>query len=717
MTGARTKLADQGMELNVPEKRDGPTASLVADQNLLDYPKMSTPSSSILASTVDKTSEGGKFGPSCFTPSWLQLFNTPKWFLFFLCLFVMCQSMTVSGMNGVVIPTVEKRYQLSSERSGFITSAYEIGVALFILPVSYFGERAHKPRWLGIGCLLQGIGAMMFALPQFIGGKYVADHVQDMESCAAGVNHSLYASECSTGVPAAYTLLVLGQCLIGVGVLPLYTVGITFLDEIAGPDTVHYFIGIFYTFAAIGPAIGYLLGSVFLSQYVDLSVTDHPDPDDPNFVGRWWAGYVLAWIALTVLSLPLLMYPQQLPNTAWIMEEKRKTQLGTGKSSGSGHPEFGRTRANDTKETGFVAQVNYLIGEMWVMLKAITALVLSPVLLTNTLGDSTESFAVSGIIPFITKYFTSQFGVTASTASALTGAASVVGAAGGILFSSWLMKYRKVTGPRLAKYTAGIALVAVFFVPAFLVRCDSVPIVGVTRPYPGDSVSGANRCNLNYTHSCVSSCGCVSERYDPVCGNDGFTYPTPCLAGCQAFRNATSGKTSERTYVNCSCIALNLDSSTGGGGGYSAVNGTASLGTCKISCSRLPLFVVLLSGLMFFTFMNNVPSIEVMLQCVPADRRTLATGVQWLIIRIIGNVPGPVFYGYLLDKGCRLWHLNCCTEGNCWEYDNAHMSNAMFGATMVCKLLSFCTFFLSWRFYLHDSKKKAEGASTNGDAL
>lgn len=92
---------------------------------------------------------------------------------------------------------------------------------------------------------------------------------------------------------------------------------------------------------------------------------------------------------------------------------------------------------------------------------------------------------VAGVLPFITKFFETQFGVTSSSASLLAGACNVVGVMGGILFSSWLMKRRDVHGARLAKYTTWIAFIALFFMPAFLVRCSQPPIVGVSQAYTG----------------------------------------------------------------------------------------------------------------------------------------------------------------------------------------------------------------------------------------
>ena len=83
------------------------------------------------------------------------------------CVCLLLHACTIlTGLNGVVIPTIEQRFRLTSQSSGLIPGSYEIAAAVLVLPVSYFGERAHKPRWLGIGCVLIGIGALLFALPQ-----------------------------------------------------------------------------------------------------------------------------------------------------------------------------------------------------------------------------------------------------------------------------------------------------------------------------------------------------------------------------------------------------------------------------------------------------------------------------------------------------------------------------------------------------------------------
>lgn len=48
------------------------------------------------------------------------------------------------------------------------------------------------------------------------------------------------------------------------------------------------------------------------------------DPEDPNWVGRWWGGYVVSGVLAMAFSVPLFLYPKYLPNTAHIRVENRR---------------------------------------------------------------------------------------------------------------------------------------------------------------------------------------------------------------------------------------------------------------------------------------------------------------------------------------------------------------------------------------------------------
>lgn len=79
----------------------------------------------------------------------------------------------------MVITTIEKRFGLRSSQTGLVASGYDIASFLCLVPVTYFGGRknASKPRWIGIGMILMGLGSMVFSLPHFLVGPYRAASV------------------------------------------------------------------------------------------------------------------------------------------------------------------------------------------------------------------------------------------------------------------------------------------------------------------------------------------------------------------------------------------------------------------------------------------------------------------------------------------------------------------------------------------------------------
>lgn len=167
-------------------------------------------------------------GWGAFTPSCLQFFNTPKGVLFFLCVASFLQGMTVNGFINTVITSIERRFDLRSYESGLIASSYDIAACVCLTFVSYFGGNGHKPRWLGWGVLIMGIGSIVFALPQFTTSQY------EYSSEEIGLCSSNQSVRCATSVSNLSNyrfVFMLGQFLHGIGATPLYTLGVTYLDE------------------------------------------------------------------------------------------------------------------------------------------------------------------------------------------------------------------------------------------------------------------------------------------------------------------------------------------------------------------------------------------------------------------------------------------------------------------------------------------------------
>ena len=103
------------------------------------------------------------------------------------------------GLTSVVLSSIERRYQFTSVMTGLIASTFDITVALCIIPVSYFGGRGNKPRWLGVGAIIHGIGALVFALPQFVVGPYQPGvSGAESEFCSGNVT----VDQCSESSPS-----------------------------------------------------------------------------------------------------------------------------------------------------------------------------------------------------------------------------------------------------------------------------------------------------------------------------------------------------------------------------------------------------------------------------------------------------------------------------------------------------------------------------------
>ena len=153
--------------------------------------------------------------------------------------------MVVNGFVNVVISNLEKRYDLTSTESGTIASCYDIASVLCLIPVSYFGGLGCKPRYLGIGVLVMGVGSFVFSLPQFTTGVYTVEETGSQVLCDKSANVTTVCDESQT--PASLSdykyIFYLGQLLHGAGAAPLYTLGVTYLDENLPLRSSSFYIG------------------------------------------------------------------------------------------------------------------------------------------------------------------------------------------------------------------------------------------------------------------------------------------------------------------------------------------------------------------------------------------------------------------------------------------------------------------------------------------
>ena len=98
---------------------------------------------------------------------------------------------------------------------------------------------------------------------------------------------------------------------------------------------------------------------------------------------------------------------------------------------------------------------------------------------------------------------------------------------------------------------------------------------------------------------------------------------------------------------------------------------------------------------------------------VKPDQKSLALGLQWLVIGLLGRIPGPMVFGGLIDDACLLWQDECGQRGSCVQYSNHHLTRLTVVSALTVKGLSATLFFLSWFCYRPNVKKAPVICSDN----
>ncbi|XP_008574554.1 PREDICTED: solute carrier organic anion transporter family member 4C1, partial [Galeopterus variegatus] len=454
-------------------------------------------------------------------------------------------------------------------------------------------------------------------------------------------------------------VFILGQLLIGTGGTPLYTLGTAFIDDSVPTHKSSLYIGIGYSMSVLGPAIGYVVGGQLLTIYIDVAMGQSTDvtEDDPRWLGAWWIGFLICWFFAWSLIIPFSCFPKHLPGTAKIQAGKTsQTHQNKNNSLQYADENFGKSIKD------FPAAVKNLMR--------------NTVFICLALSTSSEALISTGFATFLPKYIENQFGLTSSFAATLGGAVLIPGAAlgqvlGGILVSKFKMTCKNTM--KFSLFTSGVALALSFiFIYA---KCENEPFAGVSESYNG---TGELR---NLTAPCNANCNCLRSYYYPLCGQDGVQYFSPCFAGCLS----SVSESKPKIYYNCSCIERKTEiTSTAESFGFEA-----KAGKCETQCAKLPIFLGIFFITVIFTFMAGTPITVSILRCVNQTQRSLALGIQFLLLRLLGTIPGPIIFGITIDSTCTLWDITECEiKGACLIYDNIKMAHMLVAICVICKIIT-----------------------------
>uniref|UniRef100_A0A8R1TPU4 Solute carrier organic anion transporter family member n=1 Tax=Onchocerca volvulus TaxID=6282 RepID=A0A8R1TPU4_ONCVO len=689
-------------------------------------------------------------------PKWLQRFGTKNWMLLWLCWFCTVQGLLVNGLVPSAITSIERRFQFSSSTIGRIMQFYDFGYVLLCIPVSYFGGRHSKPMVLAVGLLLMALGSFIFSMPHNFSDSYTSTynaHEPSFSKCDLShpvfgartnysiLNNSLHSLISGASVEALQScpspenqpgtfrhvfLFCFAHFLHGIGATPLFTLGVSYIDENVGPALSSLYLGIFYAFAIFGPAFGFLMSSSFLRYHTDFLQSELPikilniDETDPKWVGAWWIGFQIASVLALIAVFPILVLPKVLPESLkWHRTRlHEETIAGARKRTPEccGIPSASKTVAvcgpllpTDSEGTTTVQTVT--IGEsmpalqnnrgpiwyhIWLDVRhipiAIYRIISNGSYMLITFTMAVDGFIITGASTFMSKYLERQFSVAPSKANMLIGCIMVPMAGIGTMFSGFIIQRFRLSCVKTLKFCIALLMCTLILSPMYLVYCDHDPLAGIEEYYEVDIVSNSNE-NSNDTEiipslksMCNRHCDCVPSEYHPVCAefyNDKqISFYSPCFAGCQE-----NYEPLRKMYHNCSCVPKNTRF------GYKTVKN----GLCESKCRGLFGFLALFAPFCFFAFAFGVPLISVVLRTVDYAERSFALGIQWILVRVIGTIPAPVLFGWMFDVSCIRYNLDVCSgkQGSCMLYQNKLLADlflafSVIGQTIAMALL-ICT--------------------------
>ncbi|XP_034367742.1 solute carrier organic anion transporter family member 1B2 [Arvicanthis niloticus] len=575
------------------------------------------------------------------------------------------------ALGGVImkssITQIERRFEIPSSISGFIDGGFEIGNLLVIVFVSYFGSKLHRPKLIGTGCFIMGIGSTLTALPHFFMGYYRYATENDISSlgnttltCLINQTTSLNETTpeivengCVKGSRSYMWIFVLmGNMLRGIGETPIVPLGVSYIDDFAKEGRSSMYLGTLHSIAMIGPILGFTMSSVFAKLYVDIGYVDLSSiritPQDARWVGAWWLGFIVNGLLCIISSIPFFFLPK-IPKRSQ-KERKCSASLYVLKPDEEKIHMTNLTKQEEqapANMTGFLRSLkSILTNDLYVIFLILTLLQIS-------------SFI--GSFTYIFKFIEQQFDQTASQANFVLGIITLPTMTTGMFLGGYIIKKFKLTLvgiTKLAFFTSSVAYL--FNLLYFLLICENKAFAGLTLTYDGmNPVDSHIDVPLSY---CNSDCSCDKNQWEPVCGENGVTYISPCLAGCKSFRD--DKKLNNTEFYDCSCISdsgfLN--------GNHSAHLGECQRDKCKTKYKYYIIFQVILS---FFTAMGSTAVMLIMMKCVQPELKSLAMGFHSLVIRTLGGILAPIYYGALIDRTCIKWSFTSCgARGACRLYNS-----------------------------------------------
>ncbi|XP_042592064.1 solute carrier organic anion transporter family member 1C1-like [Cyprinus carpio] len=401
--------------------------------------------------------------------------------------------------------------------------------------------------------------------------------------------------------------------------------------------------------------------------YVDIGFVNMESisitPGDARWVGAWWLGYLIAGLITTALSRCRFWFlPKSLP-----LPERRLAKYSPERTSFIKDSPLLEHKYQADEPANFLEMAKDF-------LPTLRSLLGNPVYFLYLCITIIQFNSLIGMVTYKPKYIEQHYGQSASKANFLMGVINIPAVALGMFSGGVIMKKFKLSIMGAAKFALGTSLLGYFLsLFFFAMGCENASVAGITRSYTG--MESLYKVDSSLLASCNADCQCPETNWDPVCGENGLTYFSPCLAGCRT----SHGSGIDTVFEQCSCVAVG--------------NHTASAGQCNYrdSCHRVfPYFLALSVITSFIISLGGTPGYMLLIRCIRPQLKSLALGFHTLTTRTLAGIPAPIYFGAIIDTTCLKWgQKKCGGRGACRIYNTTAYRIAYLGLTLGLRTASF----------------------------
>ncbi|KAA3675953.1 solute carrier organic anion transporter family, member 3A [Paragonimus westermani] len=697
----------------------------------------------------DRTEVFDRCGLVSWRPTCLQRAANIRLFLAAVC-FISCLQAAFSGYIASQVTTLEKRFAVGSSVIGAMNSFFEIGYIISVIFVSYAGGRGHVPMWISIGLFVMAAGAFLWSTPHFIfpyKGLVTWSRALVDPLCHLNTSNSVLSqdAECTHEHTSGYAflpILLLSQLLIGSGSSPILTLAPPFIDDHVHPTKAPPMIASQYAAAAMGPVFGFALGACLLQYPAELFSSTTGQMDDPEWIGAWWVGFILLGVLVLIGALILLLFPKKLhtlskkPPTKLLPYTPTPTTIqenGSAISATPSIPAVVDASVTTTQSTSALSENRRLTAQSpWSVYSrprsrsrrspyscapqlrcrlfhspdkftrfsdTLRSLLRNRIYLVVSLCICSEMFMIIGFASFLPKYLEMEYHISKSTASLIAGGLIVPAGALGILAGGLILHRSHFRRRGAIRFVLVINFIIIGCISSFFfLGCGNPAIAGITVDYPSTSHSVATTSSLPWWSSsskqlqpdsqCNAACVCDPNIWAPVCNQAiGISYVSPCFAGCSG-SSFIPTSSQQKVYENCSCVFPSVANA------LDSVSLKLQPSQCPLQCNRLILFVFVLTTCLFLTGVIQNPLLMVTMRSVNHNERSFALGLQFVIIRLLANMPSPMVFGRVIDGACRFWRFDCGRRGDCAFVDVRKLNLYMAGLGVIIKGSGFIFYIL-----------------------